>query len=376
MEPIPFNRPPVTGRELDYLAAVVQSGNFAGDGPFTRKCHGWLEENLGSPHALLTHSCTGALEIAAMLCDIGPGDEVIMPSFTFVSTANAFALRGATCVFVDIRPDTFNLDESLIEAAITSRTRAIVPVHYAGVACDMDVICGIAARHDLRVLEDAAQGVGASWKGRALGTLGDFGALSFHGTKNIVAGEGGALLVQSRADAERAEIVREKGTDRSRFLRGDIDKYTWQDIGSSYLPSELTAAFLLAQLEDSRAITDRRLAVWQRYHDALLPLEASGRIRRPVVPEGAQHNGHIYAVLLEDEIQRGRIQQTLREQGISTTSHYVSLHDSPAGKRHGRPDGALAVTTRVSGSLLRLPMFADLSIQEQERVVRALNTAC
>ncbi|VFR25428.1 Lipopolysaccharide biosynthesis protein RffA [plant metagenome] len=375
MDTIPFNRPPITGREIDYLKQVIESGNLAGDGSYTRKCHAWLASQLGSPHALLTHSCTGALEIAALLCDIQPGDEVIMPSFTFVSTANAFVLRGATCVFVDIRADTLNLDERLIEAAITDRTRAIVPVHYAGVGCDMDAINAIAAAHGLKVLEDAAQGLGATWRGRALGTLGDFGALSFHGTKNIVAGEGGALLVRDDADAERAEILREKGTDRSRFLRGDVDKYTWQDVGSSYLPSELTAAFLLAQLEDSQAITTRRLAAWQRYRDALLPLEAAGKLRLQAIPEEAQHNGHIFSLVLDSGTRRTHVLQALRDEGIQATSHYVSLHTSPAGQRHGRTSGALTVTEHVSSAQVRLPIYADITEPDQARVIATLCSA-
>lgn len=376
MDRIPFNRSPLTGLEIEYLKHVLESRQLVGDGPFTERCHTWLESNLGTPKALLTHSCTAALEMAALLCQIEPGDEVIMPSFTFVSTANAFALRGAVPVFVDIRPDTQNLDESLIESAITERTRVIAPVHYAGVSCDMDAINAIASRHCLKVVEDAAQGFGSTWRGAPLGTLGDFGTLSFHGTKNIVSGEGGALLARNAADGEHAEIVREKGTDRSRFIRGEVDKYTWQELGSSYLPADLIAAFLYAQLEQSHQITERRVAAWTRYHEALEPLETAGRLRRPVIPEYAQHNGHIYYLLLPDQFTQQRVRQALLDSGIQATSHYVSLHDSPAGMRYGRTAGDLQNTRRTVDTLLRLPMYADLTWDQQERVVHTIAKNC
>lgn len=376
MEPIPFNRSPVTGSEIDYLKRVIETRQLTGDGPFTKRCHQWLEANLHTPKALLTHSCTAALEMAALLCEIEPGDEVIMPSFTFVSTANAFALRGAKIAFVDIHPATQNLEASLVESAITSRTRAIVPVHYAGVSCDMDAINTIAQHRGLKVIEDAAQGLGSSWRGTPLGTLGDFGALSFHGTKNIVAGEGGALLTRDRSTGERAEIIREKGTDRSRFLRGEIDKYTWQELGSSYLPGELIAAFLYAQLEESRHITECRVTVWNRYHERLSSLETAGRLQRPVVPEHAVHNGHLYYVLLPDEAAKQRVHQALLDGGIQASSHYVSLHESPAGLRYGRVASDMTATIQTVKTLLRLPLYADLTLEQQERVIQGVANNC
>ncbi len=302
--PIPFNRPHLTGRELDYIAEAHGNGQLAGDGAFARKCQAWLERRTGSRRALLTHSCTAALEMAAILTEVGPGDEVIMPSYTFVSTANAFVLRGAVPVFVDIRLDTLNLDEQQIEAAITSRTRAIVPVHYAGVACAMDVVMEIAARHGLLVIEDAAQAVMSTFYGRPLGSIGHLGALSFHETKNVISGEGGALLVNDASRIQRAEIVREKGTNRTLFFRGQVDKYTWVDIGSSFLPGEIVAAFLLAQLEKAELITARRLALWERYHSAFESLERAGRLRRPIVPDGCGRNAHMYYLLLRDLAER------------------------------------------------------------------------
>lgn len=376
MKSIPFNRSPVTGVEIDYLKLVIETRHLTGDGPFTKRCHQWLESNLHTTKALLTHSCTAALEMAALLCEIEPGDEVIMPSFTFVSTANAFALRGAKIAFVDINPDTQNMEASLIESAIMSRTKAIVPVHYAGVSCDMDAINTIAKRRGLKVIEDAAQGLGSSWRGMPLGTLGDFGALSFHGTKNIVAGEGGALLTRDHRKGERAEIIREKGTDRSRFLRGEVDKYTWQELGSSYLPGELIAAFLYAQLENSRHITERRVTAWNRYHERLSWLETAGRLRRPVVPEHAVHNGHIYYVLLPDESTKQRVHRALLDDGIQASSHYVSLHESPAGLRYGRVASDMASTIQTVKTLLRLPLYADLTLEQQERVIKRLADNC
>lgn len=372
-EQIPFNWPHMTGKELYRIAAAHFQGRLAGDGPFTRQCHLWLEQQTGSPKALLTHSCTAALEMAALLLDLAPGDEVILPSFTFVSTANAFVLRGAVPVFVDIRADTLNLDENLIEAAITPRTRVIVVVHYAGVACEMDAILELARRHGLAVVEDAAQGVMASYKGRALGAIGELGAYSFHETKNVISGEGGCLLVNRPELAARAEIIREKGTDRSRFFRGEVDKYTWQDLGSSFLPGELTAAFLSAQLEEAAAITARRLAAWQYYHARIAALETAGRLRRPIVPPDCKHNGHLYYVLLADGIDRDQVLADFRQQDVWPMFHYVPLHSSPAGQRFGRSAGELPVTDRVARQLIRLPLWTGISEAQQERVVDLLD---
>lgn len=372
---IPFNRPHMTGKELFYIAEAKFGNMLAGDGPFTKRCHQWLEHNTGCSKALLTHSCTAALEISALLLDIKPGDEVIMPSFTFVSTANAFVLRGGVPVFVDIREDTLNIDERLIEAAITPRTRAIVPVHYAGVSCEMDAIMDIARRHGLSVVEDAAQGVMASYKGRPLGAIGDLGAFSFHETKNVISGEGGALLVNDQALALRAEIIREKGTDRSRFFRGEVDKYTWQEAGSSFLPGELIAAFLWAQLEEAQAITDTRLAAWERYHAALAPLEQAGLLRRPVVPEHCQHNAHMYYVLLALDIDREAVLNSLKQAGVHSVFHYVPLHSSPGGLRYGRTHGDMRVTDMQSERLVRLPLWYGLTAQDQQRITDALESA-
>lgn len=369
---IPFNKPHMTGRELYYIAQAHFNQMLAGDGPFTKRCHAWLEAKTGCRRALLTNSCTAALELSALLLDIQPGDEVILPSFTFVSTANAFALRGAVPVFVDVRSDTLNLDETLVEQAITSRTRVIVPVHYAGVSCEMDTVCEIARAHRLSVVEDAAQGVMASYKGRALGTLGDLGAYSFHETKNVISGEGGALLVNAPQYVDRAEVLREKGTDRSRFFRGEVDKYTWQDIGSSFLPGELIAAFLWAQLEEAESVTEGRLRSWQVYHDLLAPLEAQARLRRPVVPAECTHNAHMYYILLPDSQTRDRLMHELRGRGIYAVFHYVPLHSSPAGRRLGRAARALPVTDSVSGRLLRLPLWSGILPEEQATVVSAI----
>lgn len=370
---IPFNWPHMTGKELHYIAQAHANGSLAGDGPFTKRCHSWLEERTGCSKALLTHSCTGALEMAALLLDIQPGDEIIMPSYTFVSTANAFVLRGGIPVFVDIRQDTLNLDERLIEAAITPRTRAIAPVHYAGVSCEMDTVVSIAKRHGLKVVEDAAQGVMASYKGRALGSIGDLGAYSFHETKNVISGEGGALLVNDPELALRAEIIREKGTDRSRFFRGEVDKYTWQEVGSSFLPGELIAAFLSAQLEEADRITQERLASWQRYHELLEPLEFKGILRRPIVPDDCQHNAHMYYVLLAPEIDRQKVLDEFKRNDIWSVFHYVPLHSSPAGQRYGRTHGDLDITNQQSDRLARLPMWVGLSNEQQDRVVRVLS---
>jgi dTDP-4-amino-4,6-dideoxygalactose transaminase len=369
---IHFNRPYMTGKELYYIAEAKFGNMLAGDGSFTKHCHGWLEQKSGCNKALLTHSCTAALEMAALLLDIEPGDEVIMPSYTFVSTANAFVLRGGVPVFVDIREDTLNVDERLIEAAITPRTRAIVPVHYAGVACEMDVIMEIAKRHGLKVVEDAAQGVMASYKGRALGGIGDLGAYSFHETKNVISGEGGALLVNDPALATRAEIIREKGTDRSRYFRGQVDKYTWQEVGSSFLPGELIAAFLWAQLEDAERITNQRLRIWKRYHELLEPLEQKGLLRRPIVPTECQHNAHMYYVLLDADIDRQYVLSELKKSDIYSVFHYVPLHSSPGGQRYGRVHGDLGVTIKQSERIVRLPLWVALSVEQQDRVIEVL----
>jgi dTDP-4-amino-4,6-dideoxygalactose transaminase len=372
---IPFNRPYMTGKELYYIAEAKFGNILSGDGPFTKRCHDWLEQNVACSKALLTHSCTAALEMAALLLDIQPGDEIIMPSFTFVSTTNAFVLRGGIPVFVDIREDTLNLDETLIEAAITPRTRAIVPVHYAGVACEMSTITAIAKRHKLKIVEDAAQGIMASYKGRPLGSIGDFGAYSFHETKNVISGEGGALLVNTPALAQRAEIIREKGTDRSRFFRGEVDKYTWQEVGSSFLPGEIIAAFLWAQLEEAEQITAERLMLWQRYHDLLAPLEERGVLRRPVVPAECQHNAHMYYVLLPEASDRQAVLDQLKRNQINAVFHYVPLHSSPAGRRYGRPHGDLAITDSVSERLIRLPLWIGMTPSQQLTVVDVLASA-
>jgi dTDP-4-amino-4,6-dideoxygalactose transaminase len=355
---IGFNKPYLTGKELDYIQQAHAGSQLAGDGSFTKRCSALLESLTGSPCALLTHSCTAALEMAALLLDIQPGDEVIMPSFTFVSTANAFVLRGGVPVFVDIRPDTLNLDESLVEGAITTKTKAIVVVHYAGVACEMDTIMAIATRHGLPVVEDAAQALLSTYKGRPLGSIGTFGTLSFHETKNVISGEGGALLVNDPAYFERAEIIREKGTDRSRFFRGQVDKYTWVDIGSSYLPGEIVAAFLLAQLERAGQITRARLAIWSRYQDVFFDRLHSYTL--PTVPANCTHNAHMYYVLAKDLSHRQASIQSLRSMGIHSVFHYVPLHNSPAGIRFGRCFGSLSITERCADRLLRLPLWLGL----------------
>jgi len=366
---IPFNRPYLVGHELDNIARAHANGQLSGDGAFTRHCHAWLEQRTGARKALLTHSCTAALEMTAILLDLQPGDEVIMPSFTFVSTANAFVLRGVVPVFVDIRPDTLNIDEALIEQAVTPRTRAICVVHYAGVACEMDSIMAIAARHGLKVIEDAAQAIFSTYKGRALGSIGDLAALSFHETKNVISGEGGALLVNDPALIERAEIVREKGTNRSKFFRGQVDKYTWVDLGSSYLPSELIAAFLAAQLEQADTITARRLAIWQRYHAWAAPLEAQGLLRRPIVPEECMHNAHMYYLLLDGLAQRTSFIERMKAAGIGTVFHYIPLHSSPAGRRYAHTHGSLQHTDNTSERLVRLPLWVGLE-DHQDHVMQ------
>jgi len=359
-ERIPFNRPYMTGRELAFIAEAHGLGHLAGNGAFSKRCAGWLEDRVGARKALLTHSCTAALEMSALLARVGPGDEVIMPSFTFVSTANAFVLQGATPVFVDVRADTLNLDERLIEEAITPRTRAIVPVHYAGVACEMDDIAGVARRHGLLVIEDAAQALMSTYRGRPVGALGDLAALSFHETKNVIAGEGGALLVNDRALASRAEIVWEKGTNRAQFFRGEIEKYTWVDVGSSFLPGEIVAAFLWAQMIEADVITQRRLAMWDRYHRAFEALEVAGTVRRPIIPADRTHNAHMYYLLLSSLAARTAFISALSEQGIGAVFHYVPLHSSPMGCERGRASGDLAVTTDVSNRLVRLPLWIGL----------------
>jgi dTDP-4-amino-4,6-dideoxygalactose transaminase len=369
---IPFNLPSMVGRELEYIVEAVRGGQLAGDGPFTRRCQRWLEEHCGAHKVLLTHSCTAALEMAALLCDAGEGDEVILPSFTFVSTANAFVLRGARPVFVDVRPDTLNIDERLIEAAITPRTRAIVAVHYAGVGCDMEAIGEIAARHRLPVIEDAAQALGATWRGRPLGTLGSLGCWSFHETKNFISGEGGALVIQDPSLVERAEIVREKGTNRTKFFRGQVDKYTWIDVGSSYVPSELVAAYLFAQLEKADEILAARRAIFARYLSALEPLERRGLLRLPVVPPDCEPNGHLFYVLAESGSVRDALLKFLEEAGINAVFHYVPLHASPAGRRYGRCAGPMDHTEDISRRLLRLPCHLRLDAEQQETVIGVL----
>ena len=365
---IPFNKPYMTGRELAYIAQAHANGHLAGNGQFSKRCCAWLEDRTGSQKALLTHSCTAALEMAAILSGVGVGDEVIMPSFTFVSTANAFVLRGATPVFVDIRPDTLNIDETKIEAAITPRTKAIVPVHYAGVGCDMDAIMGIAERHDLLVIEDAAQGLLSTYRDRPLGSIGHMAALSFHETKNIISGEGGALLINDPRFVERAEIVWEKGTNRGQFFRGEVDKYTWVDFGSSYLPGEIVAAFLWAQMEEADTITSRRLDIWTRYHEALIDLEAAGRIRRPIVPGDRRHNAHLYYVLLPSLASRTGFIDRLRASEIFPVFHYVPLHTSPFGQTMGRSVGDMTNTVALSERLVRLPLWIGLQ-DELDRVI-------
>ena len=370
---IPFNSPPIVGTELAYMQSAMESGKLSGDGGFTRRCQQWMEHRFGCKKVLMTPSCTASLEMAALLINIQPGDEVIMPSYTFVSTANAFVLRGAVIVFVDIRPDTLNIDETLIEAAITPKTKAIVPVHYAGVACEMDAIMDIASRYTLFVIEDAAQGIMSTYKGRPLGTIGDIGCFSFHETKNYTAGgEGGATLINDAALIERAEIIREKGTNRSQFFRGQVDKYTWRDIGSSYLMSDLQAAWLWAQLEAAEQINARRLALWQRYSDALEPIAQTGRITLPSMPPECQHNAHMFYIKLHNNEDRGALIDWLNEAGILAVFHYIPLHSSPAGQRFGRFHGDDQHTQVESERLLRLPLFYNLSDNNQKTVINSL----
>ena len=366
---ITFNVPPYAEKAMEYIQECVRNQKICGDGAYTKKCNEWLEKKTGTAKCLLTTSCTHATELAALLLpDIGPGDEVIMPAFTFVSTADAFVLRGATPVFVDIRPDTMNMDEKLIEEAVTERTKAIVPVHYAGVACEMDKIMEIADRHHLAVVEDAAQGIMSTYKGKALGTIGNFGCFSFHETKNYSMGEGGALLIRDQKDVEEAEIIREKGTNRSKYYRGQVDKYTWINYGSSYLPSDMNAAYLYAQLEIADKINDARLAVWNQYYETLKPLAETGRISLPVVPEGCVHNGHMFYIKTADIEERTRLIDYLKENGIHAVFHYIPLHTAPAGKKFGRFHGEDKYTTRESERLLRLPMYYGLTESQVEYI--------
>jgi len=361
---INFNVPPFTGKEFEYMRQAVENEKICGDGSFTKKCSEWIEAQTGTAKCLMTTSCTHATELAALLADIKPGDEVIMPSYTFVSTANAFVLRGATPVFVDIRPDTMNLDEKLIEDAITERTRAIAPVHYAGVGCEMDTIMDIAKRHHLMVIEDAAQGIMASYKGKPLGTFGEFGCFSFHETKNFSMGEGGALLIRDEADILRAEIFREKGTDRSQYYRGQVDKYRWQDYGSSYLPSDMNAAYLYAQLELAKEITKARMDRWEEYRRMLSPLAETGRIELPYIPEECVHNAHMFYIKTKDMEERSRLIAYLKEKDILSVFHYIPLHSAPAGQKYGRFHGEDKYTTRESERILRLPMFYKLTADQ------------
>ena len=369
---IDFNIPPFTGKELEYMQQAIKNKKICGDGEFTKKCSRWMEKNFQANHVLLTTSCTHALEMAAVLTQVKPGDEVILPSYTFVSTADAFVQRGATLVFVDIRPETMNLDERLIEDAITEKTKVIVPVHYAGVGCAMDEIMEIAARHHLMVVEDAAQGVYAYYKGRALGTIGDFGCYSFHETKNYSMGEGGALVFQNNDYLERAEIVREKGTDRSKFFRGQVDKYRWMDYGSSYLPSDLNAAYLWAQLEMAEKIREDRLESWNYYHEELRSLADAGYIEQPFIPDYAEHNAHMYYIKTKDLETRGKLIDFLAKREIHTVFHYVPLHSAPAGQKFGHFHGEDKYTTKESERLLRLPMYYQLKEEDQEQVVKAV----
>lgn len=370
MKKIPFAKPYLVGKELDYIAQAVETGSISGDGLFTKRCHDWLQEKLGSGPALLTHSCTAALEMAAILCDISPGDEVIMPSFTFVSTANAFVLRGGVPVFVDINPDTLNMDESLVEAAITSRTKAIVPVHYAGVACNMDVLMQIATRHNLWLIEDAAQGLLSKYNGRYLGAIGHLGCLSFHETKNVISGEGGALLVNDERLIARAEIIREKGTNRKQFFQGQVDKYTWVDIGSSYLPSELISAFLYAQLERAEEITAKRMEIYKYYYDHLKPLEKLGFFKLPDLEKSGDFNAHIFFMIVNSREERNALIEHLKKEGIHAVFHYVPLHSAPAGEIFGRAYGRMDVTDRVSDCMVRLPIFYEMTEDQLLRIVR------
>lgn len=370
---IDFNVPPCVGTEIEYIKDAIAQHKICGDGVYTKKCSSWLEKETQSEKVLLTTSCTHAIEMAALLCNIEPGDEVIMPSYTFVSTADAFVLRGTKIVFVDVRPDTMNIDEKLIEAAITPKTKAIVPVHYAGVACEMDAIMEIAGKYNLYVIEDAAQGVSSYYKGKALGTIGDFGCFSFHETKNYSMGEGGALLIRDVARIEDAEIIREKGTNRSKFFRGQIDKYTWIDCGSSYLPSELNAAYLWAQLEQSQQIFASRMDAWNRYYDGLQDLKEAGKIELPVIPEGCEHNAHMFYVKAKDLEERQELIKYMDENGVNCVFHYIPLHSAPAGLKFGRFHGEDRYTTKESERLMRLPLYYGITKEDVEKVIVTLH---
>lgn len=371
---IPFNSPYMTGNELTAISKAHENGILSGDGPFTMLCHKWLEQNTTAKKVLLTHSCTAALEMAAILLKIEPGDEIIMPSYTFVSTANAFALRGGKPIFIDIREDTLNLDETLLEAVISSKTKAIIPVHYAGVSCEMDRITEIANKHHIRVIEDAAQGIMSKYKNRPLGSIGSLGTYSFHETKNVISGEGGALLINDASFVKEAEVIREKGTDRSSFFRGEIDKYTWQSIGSSFLPGEIIAAFLSAQLKEAESITKKRLVAWNCYHSGLEQLENKGVLRRPIIPNNCEHNAHMYYILLPTSKQRQDVALSLKLLGIHAISHYVPLHQSPAGMSlSSTKDLKLPVTESISNRLLRLPLWTKITSNEIDYVVMCLN---
>jgi dTDP-4-amino-4,6-dideoxygalactose transaminase len=372
---VPFNRPYVVGTELGYIQDAIDNGHISGNGPFTQRCVTMLQELLRTEPVLITHSCTGALEMAAMLAEVGPGDEVIMPSFTFSSTATAFALRGATPVFVDIRPDTLNIDERLVEAAISPRTKALVAVHYAGVSCAIDELAAITHERGLLLIEDAAQGFGSTYGDRALGTIGAMGAMSFHETKNVACGEGGALIVNDPRLAERAEILHEKGTNRRAFFRGQVDKYTWVDHGASFAASDMSAAYLCAQLERSAWITEQRLAIWNCYHNAFADAERTGRLRRPIVPDGVSHNGHMYYLLMPTGDERNEMLATLDGADVNAVFHYIPLHSSPAGRRLGRTKGELLVTDAISARLLRLPLWVGMGDDRVARVVESVYDA-
>ena len=369
---IPYNKPHVTGDEFTLVKEAIEQGHLAGDGSYTKSCQEAIEDFCDSDFALITNSCTAALETAAILADISQGDEVIMPSYTFSSTANAIVLRGGVPVFIDIRDDTLNMDQNLLETALTKNTKAIMPVHYAGVACEMDTIMQFSDEHRLLVIEDAAQGFLSSYKGKALGTIGDFGCLSFHETKNIISGEGGALLLKDENKKLQAEIIREKGTDRSQFIRGEIDKYTWNSVGSSYLPSEIVSAFLLAQLKHAKAITQKRLEIWNYYFKACKPLEEDGFLSLPVIPKNCTHTAHIFYVILDERFERSQIISKLREFGVHTVSHYTPLHSAPAGRKYGRTPGPMQKTINASKQIIRLPLWAGMTMQQQEQVIEYL----
>ncbi len=372
MSKIPFNKPFIVGKELFYISQAVFEGNLAGDGKFTRLCSEWMETRFNASRVLLTTSCTAALEMSAILLDVGPGDEVILPSFTFVSTANAFALRGTRIRFIDIREDTLNMDESQLESMINQRTKALVPVHYAGVSCEMDTIMDIAQKHNVAVVEDAAQGVNAKYKEKYLGTIGHLGTYSFHETKNFISGEGGALVINDERFVERAEIIREKGTDRSKFFRGEVDKYSWVDVGSSYLPSEIIAAFLYAQLEEAETITRKRNEIYQYYAESLLGLQQQGHVRLPVIPEAATHNSHMFYLLTNSADEKDALILHLRKKGIHSVFHYIPLHSSPMGRKMGYHKGDLVNTEDLSARLLRLPCFFELKRNDQNRIIQEI----